>query len=554
MTQRIRPYLSHFMAQLAASGVRDAIIAPGSRSTPLAVLLKEIPTVRITVGLDERSAAFFALGLAKGSAQPVVLVCTSGTAAANFYPAVAEARFGRVPLIILTADRPRELRDVGAPQTIDQVNLYSTHVKWFQDLPSPEPAVPFAHAAQVAARAVHWAISEPKGPVHINFPIREPLLPEPGHPAEAIMGPLFASLPTPDPQAIAVGLTWLSEAQRPVIVLGPDAPAVSGALIQRAEAVNIPILADPLNGAGRPQSTLTAYDTFLRMNAELPHPDLVIRLGAPLTSKVGNQWCSHARLILLDWPGGFRDPGHRPSLVIEGDPTQTADAIISAAGPGDESFWRQLSDAEGRAKTRLHTVVEHSQDNFEGRFFAELGALWASAKPVLAASSMPIRDVDTFWRGGTLALYANRGTNGIDGLNSTALGLSRHHGDVLAILGDLAFHHDLSGLFYARQYGLNAFIVIINNNGGAIFSYLPQAALDPDLFEELFGTPHHLDFAGVKTLYGAQYRKVDNYADFRRQFLAWRFAPGLRVLDFHTTAREESVRTHRLLYAPEGIR
>ncbi len=506
--------------------------------------------MRVTVALDERSAAFFALGIAKASAQPVAALCTSGTAAANFFPAVAEAWLSRIPLIVLTADRPRELRDVGASQTIDQVHLFGLHVKWFQDMPTPGANTPPArHAAQVAVRAVHYALSRPCGPIHINFPLREPLLPESGEASPALMGPQFAPIMTASSEALTMARGWTEQANRLVLALGPEAPAIPGAVIDTLIAKNWPIFVDPLAKTARLGGVITAYDTFLRQAFRPNRPDLVIRLGSPLTSKSFNQWAQEARLILLDWPGGFRDPDHLDSLVIEGDPGQTLKALIDLEPVKLNTYSAMIREADRDAKVRIQSVLAQSPTNFEGRFYANLQRLWGKNRgPVLVASSMPVRDLDAFYHQGDLNLYANRGANGIDGLNSTALGIARHHGDVLAVLGDLAFHHDLTGLVYAQKYALNAMIVIINNQGGAIFSYLSQSTLEPDLFEELFGTPHQIDFSGVATLYGAAYRHATDYGEFEDCFISLMEKPGLRILEWQTTERAESAAVHRQLH------
>lgn len=549
MTSTLRPYLGHFLAQLEAAGLQDAVVAPGSRSTPLAVLLRESTAIRVRMALDERSGAYFALGIAKATGRPVALLCTSGTAAANFLPAVAEASLSRVPLIVLTADRPRELRDVGAAQTIDQVQLYGGHVKWFQDLPTPGTPNLERHAAQVAARAVHRAMSHPQGPVHLNFPVREPLLPESGPGAAALMGPQFEPCYPARSEGLDCALEWIGNADFPIIALGPEAPAVDATAIETARDRGWPILADPLAANGRPSGLISGYDTFLRATDDLPHPDVVVRLGAPFTSKAFNQWCRHARLVLLDWPLGFRDPDHLPSLVLEGDPKVSL-AQLAARLPQRTATWAdQLQTWETWVDRRIEAVVEESPGYFEGRFYTELEALWAVRRmPVLVASSMPVRDVDTFYRHGSLTFFANRGANGIDGLISTAMGIAAHHGDVLAILGDLAFYHDMNGLLLAQQHQLNAFFVIINNSGGAIFSFLPQSSLPAGMFEELFGTPHQLDFSGVGALYGAEFRRAEDFQEFRRLFWELRDLPGLRVLEWRTTPRTETVAIHRRLY------
>jgi 2-succinyl-5-enolpyruvyl-6-hydroxy-3-cyclohexene-1-carboxylate synthase len=545
----LRSYLGHFVAQLAASGVTDAVVAPGSRSTPLALLLHETPSIHVHMALDERSAAYFALGMAKAQSQPVALLSTSGTAAANFLPAVVEAALSRVPLLVLTADRPRELRDVGAAQTIDQVHLYGRHVKWFQDLPTPGTLNLDRHAAQVAARAVHYAVSHPQGPVHVNVPVREPLLPGDGPLPAAYMGPFFRPAAVPQAPALAAARDWAAAAERPILALGPETPKMSRELLMAFDQLRWPIFIDPVAQVPRQSPGLASYDTFLRAWPEIPHPDLVVQVGSPFTSKAFHGWVEGARLILLDWPSGFRDPDHHPAMVVEGDPVLTLEALVTALPAAPPAFQEALQQYEEWAHKRIAHIIHDSPAHFEGRLYYHLAELWPDPeKPVLVASSMPVRDMDTFYTNGPLTVFANRGANGIDGLVSTALGIAQKTGDVLAILGDLAFHHDLTGLSLAQLHQLNAFFVVINNQGGAIFSFLSQASLPTQTFEELFGTPHRIDFSGVATLYGAEFSRADDYPTFDRYFRALRAKPGLRVLEWRTTPRSETVAIHRRLY------
>lgn len=546
-------FLTHFLSQLEASGVKAMVVAPGSRSTPLAVLARTRSAIRVYMALDERSAGYFAYGLAKASAAPVALLCTSGTASANFFPAVQEASLSRVPLIVLTADRPRELRDVGAAQTVNQVNLYGPHVKWFQDLPTPHDDSLNRYAAQVAARAVHRATMEPSGPVHLNFPFREPLLPGEGPAATPLMGSQWAPQYQLSPQGLSAALEWIRAASRPVIALGPEAPFMPQEVRQHLLEKGWPVFADPLNTSGRPPGLLTTYDAFLRAEPCAPEPDLVIHLGAYFTSKSFNQWASHARLILIDWPTGFRDPDHRTSLVLEGDPGHVISELTKAL-PALPTSWTDLLTAQQeRAAVRTAVVLHESPPNFEGRFYHYLDQLLGPRDiPILVASSMPVRDFDTYYIHGKRVPFANRGVNGIDGLNSTALGISAHFGDVLAIVGDLAFHHDLNGLHLAQLHHLNALFILMNNQGGAIFSYLSQSQLPPDLFEELFGTPHHIDFSGVRTLYGATYRRATTFSEFEKHFEELLGETGLRVLEWNITNRTDSVIWHRRIYNPKG--
>lgn len=546
----LRPYLGNLVSQLSRSGVRHAVIAPGSRSTPLAILLHEHPDIDIRIALDERSAGYFALGLAKASGESVALLCTSGTAAANFMPAVAEAFFSRVPLVVLTADRPRELRDVGAAQTINQAQLFGSHVKWFQDLPTPGDVDLTHHAAQVAARAVHKALSHPRGPVHLNVPLREPLLPEDGPMPNARMRPWPMPELRPSEEALEVALNTISDAEQLVVALGPEAPRIPVETLTRMHHAGVLVCLDPLSGNGRRDEGLTRYDTWLRLPKPITAPDLVIRLGAPLTSKAFQSWGQSSPLLLLDWPGGFREPDRTDALLIEGDPALTLTLLAKRLRYRPNETWhRAIEEYESSAERRIKAFLNAAPQHFEGRVYASLNQLWPyPEKPVLTASSMPVRDLDTFYRGGPLRFFANRGANGIDGLVSTTMGLAHQFGDALAILGDLAFFHDMNGLELAQRHHVNAFIVIVNNSGGAIFSMLSQSRLDPGMFEDLFGTPQRIDFAGAATLYGAEFRRVETFSEVEDAFSELRAKPGLRILEWRTTPRPETAALHQSLY------
>ncbi|NMP23392.1 2-succinyl-5-enolpyruvyl-6-hydroxy-3-cyclohexene-1-carboxylic-acid synthase [Sulfobacillus harzensis] len=546
----LRPYLGHLIAQLNASGVRRAVVAPGSRSTPLAILLYQHPGIEMRLALDERSAGYFALGWAKAAREPVALLCTSGTAAANFAPAVAEAHLSRVPLVVLTADRPRELRDVGAAQTIDQIHLFGSHVKWFQDLPTPGELDLSRHGAQVAARAVHIAMSHPRGPVHLNVPVREPLIPEPGDMPPALFSAMRPAASIPDTESLDIALDHIAESQRLVVVLGPETPQIPPETLQRFREAGAMLIVDPLSGNARQIEGLTRYDTWIRRPNPPEPPDLVIRLGAPLTSKAFQGWVRSSPLILLDWPRGFREPDLTSLYLLEGDPEKTLVHLSRRLRfRPDEAWGRTLTQREAEAQQTLDGFLREAPPSFEGRLYHALNHLWPHPdKPVLVASSMPVRDLDTFYPQGPLRFFANRGANGIDGLVSTALGLSQEFGDVLAILGDLAFFHDMNGLELAQRHHLNALVVIVNNTGGAIFSTLSQSTLDTTLFEDLFGTPQAMDFSGAATLYGAEFRRAHSFHEVESSFHALRNRPGLRIIEFRTTPRPETAQWHKRLY------
>lgn len=550
-------FLQQFFSQLVLSGVTQAVICPGSRSTPLALSLAHTAGIRSWMHIDERSAAFFALGMARASGKPVALVSTSGSAAANFFPAVTEAYLSRLPLIILTADRPRELRQTGAAQTINQVGLYGSHVKWFMDMPDPsESPEAQRYALMVAAQAVVHAMAAPKGPVHVNFPLREPLIPQ--WPLSAQSQPMIQNEHLVPSTAMDISLALAQFLSEPygLIVAGPEISRATGELLHTLSTVSgWPLLADPLSNLRTKSHVIGTYDVFLRnWGKRLAHPKRILRIGAPPTSKVLNQWIEDVPLALIDDLGSFRDPSLNTRYVLSGDATAWAHRLAHWTGWQVDSNWRQLwQDAEGQTIRTLQQIFSDLPQAFEGQPFYHLTD-WLcphSDVPLLIASSMPIRDLDSFAirQNSHVTFHANRGTNGIDGLISTALGLSAVRQRVVAIVGDLAFYHDMNGLMAAHLHQLNALVVVINNSGGGIFSFLPQAQLEHDQFEELFGTPHHLDFSGTATLYGAEFERVDNWISLRNAAQAWWEHGGLKIVEWQALSRAQNVAIHRQIWA-----
>lgn len=550
-------YLTLFVRQLVRSGLTDAVICPGSRSAPLALTIAEDARITPWVLLDERSAAYFALGLAKGTKRPVALVSTSGTAAANFLPAVVEAQLSRVPLIVLTADRPRELRDVGAPQTIDQIHLYGSHVKWFVDMPTPSNNdMVFRYAKTAASRAAALAMAAPAGPVHLNFPLREPLIPEFDPPAEVKNAALsvFPARPEADHGAVKEVADALSDNRPGIVVVGPgDFIGLAPVLDRFSQATGWPILADPLSNLRGRGPYITGYDAFLRHPAirlKLS-PQWVIRLGASPTSKVLNQLIAKSDTIMIDSGLGYRDPNLLPGLVIDGDPLSVLSRVIEqlTPHPPNPDWMAKWRRAQAQAEHGLKQFFSEPRETFEGSLFSRLPGILAGPGPlpVLVGNSMPIRDLDSFCLTGAdhLEFYGNRGANGIDGLVSTGLGLSAALGRSALILGDLAFYHDMNGLLAARRFSLDAFILVINNDGGGIFSFLPVADLDPARFELLFGTPHHLRFGAAADLYGGRFTAAATIQDIAQAARHWQAEGGLAIVEWTPLAREDNVRLHQ---------
>ncbi len=578
-------YTGAFVDELGRAGVRNVIICPGSRSTPLALAFAARPAIRIWMHVDERSAAYFGLGMAKQLRQPVALLCSSGTAAANFLPALVEAKLSHVPLLVLTADRPHELRDNGAPQSIDQNRLYGTHVKWFVEVALPEGTeAALRYIRTLAGRAAALTQAIPAGPVHLNFPFREPLTPEPeplpineqrdpvawqGRPQNAPYIDVRNAQPgAPTATTIADLLHRIRSARRGLIVVGPDdTPSLPEPLAQLARRLGYPILADPLsqlrNGSHDQSLVLSSYDAFLRIDSfvEGAEPELVLRFGAMPTSKSILLYLKHyssCPLIVVDGHEGWEEPAQLASTLIHADPATLCRTLLSALEQDDESGqagssqWAVLWQVADRVtRQAMQAAILDFPALFEGRVFTELASLLPAGTTLYVGNSMPVRDLDTFFGcvDQPLRILGNRGANGIDGVVSSALGASAAAGQekpVVLVLGDLSFFHDLNGLLAARFHGLNLTIILINNDGGGIFSFLPQAAY-PEYFEQLFGTPTGLDFRLAVEMYGGQYQKIANWEQFRESVQHGITAGGLHVIEV-PTGRASNVSMHRKLW------
>jgi 2-succinyl-5-enolpyruvyl-6-hydroxy-3-cyclohexene-1-carboxylate synthase len=503
-------------------GVRVAAVSPGSRSTPLALALAADGRIAVHVFLDERSASFFALGAAKASGRPVVVLCTSGTAAAEFHPAVLEAFHGRVPLIVCTADRPPELRDTGAGQAVDQLKLYGDAVRWFAEVGAPsESDLRTSYWRSVAARSVAASSGRPAGPVHLNLAFREPLLPT-GDPVELPPGRedgapwvvSASSRPRPDPADVDRLAFLVAAEMRGAIVVGWGADVDPDAVERFSATAQWPVLADPISGARQGPNAVSTYDALLRSPgvASSLRPDVVLRLGAPLTGKVATGWLDPSvRQILVDPDGAWLDPHRASAERIVADPTALLDAV-SLRGPArSQSFWlTSWLRAEAAARRDLDHLLDGWAEPFEGRVARDLVAGLPPGATVVVGSSMPVRDVESFARPRRgLRFLANRGVNGIDGFVSTVLGAATAGGPVAALCGDLTFLHDAGGLFGATRRGVDATFVVIDNDGGGIFNFLPQAGAGlADHFELLFGTPQGVDLAALAAVHGIESEQV----------------------------------------------
>ena len=499
-------FAATFVDELAVQGVEYACVSPGSRSAPIAMALQRHPKTNVFMQIDERSGSFFGIGLAKATGKPVVLLSTSGTAAAEFHPAVVEAFHSRTPLIVLTADRPPELRDVGANQAIDQQRLFGTAVRWFFD---PGPPVEAPNAARLWRRLAARAYAEAlNGPVHLNLPFREPLVPPPGQvPSPLGESPqsMTAGRIAPTSQQVSSLAAAVRGSKRPLVIAGEMRDGAR--LAEGLNRLGIPLLAEPSSQLRRAESgaAVESYEALLRAGWSLQHgPDLVIRLGSTPTSKVMNAWLAAAAAptFLVD-----PDRDQVASNVLVCDPQPLIESLPAA----DVGAWRDEWVSAGRKATAAIGATLVSTPIHEGHIVRALAARVPDTAQVFVGSSMPIRAADSFWpfaRGGQ-TFYGNRGASGIDGLVSTGLGIAaaRSSNPTVLLLGDLSVYHDMNGLWSLRRHGIKATIVVCDNNGGGVFNFLPQAQ-HTDVFEEIFATPLGLDFAQVARLYGLVYSPV----------------------------------------------
>jgi 2-succinyl-5-enolpyruvyl-6-hydroxy-3-cyclohexene-1-carboxylate synthase len=509
---------------LVGGGVTHMCMTPGSRSTPIALAAARHPGITLHVHVDERSSAFFGLGIAAASGQPVAMFCTSGTAAANHFPAVVEACMARVPIIVMTADRPPELQGVGANQTIDQQNLFGRYVKWFCDTGVPEAGERERFRwAQFGVHAIDHAIRfPPPGPVHLNLPFREPLLPT-GAPIDAPPITYTTSTTTHQPvNRMPAFLREVNTGHRVVVVAGRLRVAPAG-LVDLCADRGWPLLAEPQSGLresphghGRAGAltagALLAADAAFR---EHHHPDLVIQFGAAPTSRGVQELVRGAdRLLIVDPDGLVADPDRRATLTIEDDAADVVAALRarSSSLPATRPQWlHEWHAADRRVRQAVDELLDGWDEPYEGRIARDVAAAIPDGGVLFAGSSMPVRDLDAYMLPRTgLRVLANRGASGIDGLVSTTLGIAEVSGPTYALIGDLSLLHDASGLLWGARRGPGAVFVVVDNDGGGIFSMLPQAALSKEEFELLFGTPHGLDLEAIARAAGAGVRTVDS--------------------------------------------
>jgi 2-succinyl-5-enolpyruvyl-6-hydroxy-3-cyclohexene-1-carboxylate synthase len=581
--------------ELQHAGLRQVVIAPGSRSTPLAIAFASQPGLTVYVHPDERGAAFFALGLGLAGGFPAAVLCTSGTAAANFYPAVVEARQSNVPLLVLTADRPPELRDSGSNQTIDQVKLFGNYVRWSVEAPIPEKE-PLDSTIQamrsLAARVIAKATGLPPGPVHVNLPFRKPLEPTPvpgdvpaqlwdsatgftrNRPAEkpyvtAARGQMIAS-----PDQIDALTETIRRSDRGIIYCGPRCPGdgFPQAVYRLSQATGFPIFADALSGLRfhrhlDPKSIpiLGSYETFLKSSAirNLETPDLVVQFGAvPTSSSLGDFLgrLKKTRRIQVTATADWSDDAFVTSGYLWADPEQTLQAVLARlADEGESALDTGWSEQWLRAERLAWqaTLQARQASFFEGSLLMDILDDLRPEDGLYVASSLPVRHLDQFGqpRATPIHVYSNRGASGIDGTIASAAGAAATSpGKRLAlVIGDLAFYHDLNSLLLLQKYGQNVTVVLINNNGGGIFQRLPISDFEP-YYSQLFRVSHGLKFEHAARLFQLDYQHITDGRDFRPAFRAAMEIGGPKIIEVSTDvtqneqARQEVVQRFEHLW------
>ena len=567
-------YIAALVDEFYQLGVRHAVFSPGSRSTTMAMLFKEHEGFETYMNIDERSASFMALGIAKAHKEPTVLVCTSGSAVAHYLPAILEAQYSGIPLIVLSADRPHTLLHVGAPQTVDQHKIFGTAVNYFEELAVPQESHYYTYPRQVARKAYMKAMDTKKGPVHINVPLFEPLVPElsrnhfeAGRSSFKVVKPNYSSVFGCDNRNNlthvnnAIDITHgndgtkeindlLERYERILILAGPQIDIDEANTIRFfGEALQAPILADPLSnvrGCGTSKVVISTYNALLAGQAlwnELK-PDCVIQFGQIVVSKRVQQMIASwtdVEYVEVNPTMDSMNPTGKTTIHMQA----SIDVFTHLHGKNNSSdtylnIWRRLDQA---GKKQLSTAIDEPHC-FEGRTIRELQKQIPEDGQIFVANSMTIRDFDYFWFSGEskAVLYGNRGVNGIDGTISTALGLAANGKPTYLVTGDLSLFHDLNGLAVAKTHNLNLIIILHNNDGGGIFEYLPQKGTKH--FDYLFSTSQGLDYSGAAKLYGCGYTKISSPNELSSVLANVSQETGVHIIEIPTN-REYSRELHK---------
>jgi 2-succinyl-5-enolpyruvyl-6-hydroxy-3-cyclohexene-1-carboxylate synthase len=533
-----------FAAGLADGGVRVVFVSPGSRNTPLTLAIAREPRLRDVNIRDERSAGFMALGYGKATRQPAAVLCTSGSAATHYFPAVVEADQDGAPLIVMTADRPAALRNTYAPQTLNQVDLYGSHVKRFFDVDDPT-----ARGRVLGVQAVHEALLPTPGAVHFNFPFEEPLVPASLPPTRE---PEAAVPSTPPYVGPTDALAQLSGRRVVFVASGHQPEGFAEELDRTARALGAPIIADPRTPVHGP-NVIHHADLMLGGSAGEPlmarlMPDMVVRLGPLPTSKPWWQWLEESGVDqILVHDGRLEDPLGSATVTVDQDPTAFLRNNLTRQ-PSPTAYVEQWSFLDAVAGAAAALALEGLPFPNEPEIARSVMAMAPSGSIIYVASSRPIRDVDAFAiTRPDVSVLANRGVNGIDGTVSSAIGASLSGSPVTLLIGDIAALHDVGALAEAATLGVPLRIIVVNNDGGGIFSFLPQAssgAIDPDVFEQHWGTPHGLAIRNIATAMGLPARLVSARDALHTSIEASIDGPELLEI---TTDREANTSHHRAI-------
>ncbi len=540
--------------ELSRCGIKHVCIAPGSRSGPLALAFEREPGLDTHVHIDERSAGFFALGIARASRRPAVVVCTSGSAAANLFPAIVEARQALVPMVVMTADRPPELRATGANQTIDQLKMFGDSVVWFADSGIPDEAPGSAgYWRSLTCRAVTESIAR-SGPVHLNVPLREPLYPEGSsdsypHPIEGRAGGRpwteVVSAPAACDETAAELARMIDGAERGVVVAGATTGELSP-MLALAEAAGWPVLAEPSSNIRVP-GTISSYDALLRVGSfvDAHRPEVVLRTGKLALGRPLARFLSQARQVAIGAPGTWWDEQRKIATMVAADPGTLCGRVTNDLVPRTRTSWlASWRHHDDIARAAIDAALGSTDNPSEPRTARDLAAALPDGTNLFSASSMPVRELDSFMVPRTgLRIHANRGANGIDGNVSTAMGIAAASGArTAALVGDLALLHDSNAMLHDRSSELDLAVVVLNNDGGGIFSFLEQARV-PD-FERIFGTPHGIDLQRWAHLYDIPSEIVTSAAALPEVVLGGR---GTRLIEVRTD-RDDNLALHHAVW------
>ena len=537
-------YIAALVDELYQLGVRHAVFSPGSRSTTLAMLFQSHGGFQTYMNIDERSAGFMALGIGKAHGEPAVLVCTSGSALTHYGPAVVEAKHGGIPMIILSADRPYTLQNVGAPQTIDQQKYFGTAVNYYEELSVPSESHYYTYPRQVVRRGYLHAKNHKKGPVHINVPLFEPLVPERDS-SYFRMGRSSKSFRLVTEDTIRE-LGPVLEGKK-VLVLGGPSITQPRDVMEFTNAIGAVVIGDPLSNLRQFEEAISTYDSVLvheSMKEQL-RPDVVIQLGQIPVSKRIQQWMAtldDIEYIVVSPTAESLNPSLTTTIHVMANIGVFLHRFMDIQADREYcAMWQQI---EASSRRQLDAVGEEPH-LFEGRTIHMLQAQMPADGQILVANSMSIRDMDYYWASGrsTAKIYGNRGTNGIDGTVSTALGLSTNGKPTVMVTGDLSFFHDLNGLAIGKTHGMNLTIILHNNDGGGIFQYLPQKGTDD--FDYLFNTPQGIDYSGLATMYGLDYVKVATNAELEEAMNTYIGREGIHIIEI-PTSKEGSRELHKV--------